>query len=744
MIGQTISHYKILEKLGEGGMGVVYKAEDIKLKRIVALKFFPTDFNSAEEEQTRFLREAQAAAVLNHPNICTIHAIEEHEGRSFIDMEWVDGVTLRENIPFQSIDEAVSFAIQIANGLHEAHSNGIVHRDVKAENIMIDAKNQAKVMDFGVARLKGARRLTKVNASIGTIAYMAPEQIRGKEADPRSDIFAFGILLSEMLTGHRPFRGEHDTAMMYSVLHEEPVPLSTYRSDAPEEIQHVINKALEKNPDDRYQTLLELCEDLGTPSAAKVPAAATQAPQEKAIVVLPFENMSSDKENEYFSDGLTEELIADLSKIKSLRVISRTSAMTLKGTDLDIGTIGRQLNVRYVLEGSVRKAENAVRITAQLIDVATDNHLWAEKYQGTLDDIFDMQENVSRSIVEALKVNLSPEENKRIGEREIPNVHAYECYLKARQEILLYKGEGLERAHKLLKDALRIVGENALLNAGIGYVYWQFVNAGIRADTEYLDIAERYADKVFKMDPESHHGHRLLGLINAARGNPAEAVANLKKALAADPNDPDTLGWLGLLYGFYGNVSAGLPLCEKLLEIDPLTPVTHVDMSFMPWFEGRFDEAAERARKAYELAREHPVFGFMYGLCLACGGHLDEAYTILEEVEHDQSAGFFCSLSRFIRNALQGNKAAALRSVTHDMSRTAKNDMQYSAHMAGCYALINEPDKALKWLANAVERGFINHPFLSRIDPFLKNLHGDERFETLMADVKKRWEAFET
>jgi non-specific serine/threonine protein kinase len=739
MIGQTVAHYKILEKLGEGGMGVVYKAEDTKLKRFVALKFFPPDFDPASKEQSRFLHEAQAAAILNHPNICTIHAIEDHKGRPFIDMEFVDGVTLRDRIPVQDTAEAVSYATQIARGLHEAHSKGIVHRDVKAENIMLDSKNQIKVMDFGVAKLKGARKLTRDHATVGTVAYMAPEMIQGGEADPRSDIFSFGVLFFEMLTGHRPFRGEHDTAMMYSVLHEDPISLSTYRSDVPADIQEVINKALRKDPVQRYQTFHELLGelDMSPPQPALIPVT-----QEKSIVVLPFENMSSDRENEYFSDGLTEELIADLSKVNSLRVISRTSAMRLKGSNKDIRTIGGELNVQYVLEGSVRKAGNAVRITAQLIEASTDNHLWADKYSGTLDDIFDMQENVSRSIVEALKVSLSPEEERRIAEREIPNVHAYECYLKARKEILSFTEAGLENAYKLLRDGIKIVGENVLLNAGIAFVYWQFVNAGLRANKQYLDIAESYVEKVFELDPESHHGFRLAGLINAARGNPAEAVRNLKKALAGDPNDPDTLGWLGVLYGFYGRVSAGRPLSEKSVRIDPLTPISHSNTAILLWLEGRFDDAAEQIRRAYEM-HKGSAFGFVYGHLLALQGRRDEAYPVLEYVEQDKSEDFFSSLSAFLRNALQGNRGKALQTVTHEMNKAAKNDLHYSTYMAECYALIKEKDKALKWLESAIDRGFINYPFLSRIDPFLENLRGDERFEKLMEDVERRWKAFE-
>ncbi|MDH3215420.1 MAG: protein kinase [Candidatus Krumholzibacteria bacterium] len=739
MIGQTISHYKILDKLGEGGMGVVYKAEDLNLKRLVALKFLPA---RTGDDPLRFLQEARAVANLNHPNICSVHSVEEVDEHQFIDMELVDGVTLRDAVPIESIDEVLSYAAQIASALNEAHSKQIVHRDVKAENIMIDAKRRIKVMDFGVAKLKGELRMTHTSATIGTVGYMAPEQIHGGEADPRSDIFSFGILLFEMLTGKRPFRGEHESAMMYSILHEDPLPVDTYREHVPVKIQQIIGKTLEKEPARRYQSFSDVLDDLQAVSADGVDV---KPKHENSIVVLPFENMSSDKENEYFSDGLTEEIITDLSRVQSMRVISRTSAMKFKSTDKDVVTISRELNVHYVLEGSVRKSGNAVRITAQLIDALTDGHIWAEKYSGTLEDIFDIQENVSRAIVDALKVNLSPEEDERIARREIPNVHAYECYLKARRHILLYTADGLEHAYKLLRNGLKLVGDNVLLYAGISYVYWQFVKAGIRSDKEYLDIAERYAEKIFAIDPESHHGYRLMGLINAVRGNPSATVRNLKRALAVDPNDPDTVGWLGLLYGFYGKGEAGLPLTKRLQKIDPLTPTTQFNMAFHYWFEGQFQSAAEAARRGYEMHEgQHPAFGFFYGYLLACQDRFEEAYPVLDFVAQEASEDFFRSISSFLKHALQKNRGRALQSVTNELNRTAKNDLQYSAHMAECYSLIGEKDKAIKWLTNAVNKGFINHPFLASIDPFFKNLRGGERFNRLMQDVKRKWETFET
>jgi len=454
MIGKIISHYKIISTLGSGGMGEVFLADDTKLDRKVALKFLPSDYTSDKETNTRFKREAKAAAKLNHPNIITVHEIGEHDDKTYIAMEYVEGLSLREKItcvgakhsdedmqesrkidsgnasPLQT-SEIIDIASQICEGLSSAHKTGIVHRDIKPENILIDKSGRVKILDFGLAMVKGASKLTTDASTIGTLKYMSPEQYKNKEIDDRSDIFSFGIILFEMVTGELPFQGDYQAAIMYSVVNEEPKSIKSLRQDTPQNLEQIVNKALKKDPANRFQSMKEIMKEL-----KKVPTIDTkESVTEKSIVVLPFEDMSPGKDNEYFSDGLTEEIITDLSHIHDLLVISRSSAMTFKGTKQTIPEIVKKVNVRYVLEGSVRKAGNSLRITAQLIDATTDAHLWAEKYSGTLDDVFDIQEKVSRSIVDALKVKLSPKEKKQIAERPIDNVQAYECYLRAMREM---------------------------------------------------------------------------------------------------------------------------------------------------------------------------------------------------------------------------------------------------------------------------------------------------------------------
>jgi serine/threonine protein kinase len=469
MIGKTINHYKILEVIGSGGMAVVYKAEDIKLKRLVALKFLPPLMTVNKETRKRFITEARSASALDHPNICTIHEIDETDDRQmFIAMNFYEGETLNHKISRGPLDipEAVNIAIQTGQGLSKAHEKGIIHRDIKPGNIMITSDNVVKILDFGLAKLPDHTAFTRTGTMLGTVAYMSPQQAGGEKVDHRTDIWSLGVLLFEMLSGCPPFQGDNEQAVVYAILNKDPKPLTSFRKDVPEYIEKVIHKALVKDVENRYQSIQELVKDLTAKSAPEIELPAP----ENSIVVLPFKDFSEEKENEYFSDGLTEEIITDLSKVKNLLVISRGSAMTFKDTDKKIKEIGKELNVQYALEGSVRKSGNKLRIHAQLIKTKNDTHIWAEKYSGTLEDVFDIQEKVSRSIVDALQLKLSPEEEQKMTKRPIKNVQAYECYLRARQESWLFTPDALKRAIGYLQNGLEIIGENALLYAGMGYV----------------------------------------------------------------------------------------------------------------------------------------------------------------------------------------------------------------------------------------------------------------------------------
>src|SRR5438309_1828062 len=416
MIGRTISHYKILEKLGEGGMGVVYRAEDLKLHRTVAIKFLPTEPTVQGEARDRFMREARSASGLNHPNICTIYEIDEADGEIFIVMEYIEGQSLRKAIEAGPLPilEVIKLGLNIAEGLRAAHAKGIVHRDIKPENIIITNGGSAKIADFGLARSTEQTQQPESAQASGTLAYMAPEQLQGNHVDHLADIWSLGIVLYETATGRRPFSGDYDQATMYAIAHERPKPASSIRPDIPAALEKIVERCLEKKPVLRYQDADSLLEDLRRIEHEMIDprVAAT-----KSIAILPFADISPEQDNKYFSDGLTEEIITSLSRLRNVKVISRTSVMHYERSGKGMKQIAAELGVQYVLEGSVRKSGSDIRITTQLIDAAQDASLWAEKYSGTMDQIFDFQENVAARIAKALKMRLTPVERRNLKRR---------------------------------------------------------------------------------------------------------------------------------------------------------------------------------------------------------------------------------------------------------------------------------------------------------------------------------------
>jgi serine/threonine protein kinase/lipoprotein NlpI len=731
--------YRIIEKLGEGGMGVVYKAKDMRLDRTVALKFLPPELTSNKEAKKRFIQEAKTAAALNHPQICTIYEIDETDDQTFISMEYIEGRSLKDKLQDgpMDVDEAQDIFIQVAQGLREAHEKGIVHRDIKPANIMVKRKGQTKITDFGLAKLSWGVDLTKPSTIMGTVAYMSPEQARGEQVDHRTDIWSLGAMLYEMLSGKRPFKKSHEQALIHSILNEEPKPIAEIRADIPIHMDRTIRKALEKDTRTRYQSIQELMEDLKTSASITFPKA------EKSIVVLPFDDMSPNRDNEYFSDGLTEEIISDLSSIQSLRVISRTSSMMLKGTKKSMKTIGRELDVQYVLEGSVRKAGNNLRITAQLIDAVSDAHLWAEKYSGTLDDVFDIQEKVSRSIVNALKLKLSTEEDRKISERPIENIRAYECYLKAMQDAWAFTKEGLEKASQLLQNGLKIVGDNVLLYEGMGIINLFYVAGGIILEQSYLDETKEYARKIFTLDPEHAGGHYLLGMTAYKVGDYKTGLKHCKKAYSINPNHTMNLVSLIIIYSEIGRFSLATQFSKRLLEIDPLNSYTYSMLGWKFTMEGRFEDALSAHKKAVELEPENVFYLFCYGQSLAYNNQLKEACVVFEKLQQsaDIASSFYATAS-IHKYSLLGEKTKALESINPKLEEHLEWDTELPWWLADSYAMIGEKQKAFEMLEYATSRGFINYPFLNEYDPLLENIRGEERFKKLMERVKHEWENF--
>jgi len=779
MIGKTISHYRILEELGRGGMGVVYKAEDTKLKRTVALKFLPPELTRDKEAKERFIHEAQAASALEHNNICNIHEIDETEdGQTFIVMACYEGETLKEMIkrgPLK-IEKALDIATQVAKGLHEAHEKGIVHRDIKPGNIMVTEKGQAKIMDFGLAKLAGQVRVTKTGTTVGTVAYMSPEQARGEEVDHRTDIWSYGVVLYEMTTGQLPFRGDYDQAVVYSILNEEPEPLTSVRQDVPNYLEQIVIKALEKDQSCRYQNIQELFQDLETSPALSF----TPPQQEKSIVVLPFDNISPDKGNEYFSDGLTDEIITDLSQVHELRVISRNSAMMFKGTRKATKSIGRELNVQYVLEGSVRKAGSNLRITAQLIDATDDAHLWAEKYSGTLDDVFDIQEKVSRSIVDALKLKLTPAQKERLEKKPTENLTAYDYYLKGRDYYYRYHKQDNENAIRLFKKALGLDPDYTLAYAGLGDAYAQRVQKFGFARS-WLDSAVDVNKKSISIDPNCAEAHKALGLAYFGKGWLHKALQVYRRAVELNPNYNPAVSNLGHTHYWMGEYEEALKWTKKAVALNPTFAPSYwiVGLVYMGlekyakaelWFnkalelqpdfinaygglinmylaQGKYDQASAHSRRILSIGPEDVKALSWAGNTELASGNYVQAKQYYEKAMEIYSTGLgeltdvslTTHLAYIYWKTDQEEEARRMFSQSLDLAQKLLEQGNESwvipYNIAAINAIQGNKKEAYLWLQKAIDAGW-RHYRIGSIDPLLENLHNDEQFKQMMAEVK--------
>jgi len=744
--------YRIIKEIGRGGMGEVYLALDTTLGRKVALKILPPEFSSDKDRLKRFQKEAKAASALSHPNIAHIYEIGAEREHHFISMEYIEGRTVSAEIADGPLEtgKLLEMAIQIADALHEAHAKGIIHRDIKPENIVLAVSGRPVILDFGLAKVLPPDDLAEVatlsvtvpGAVFGTVPYMSPEQVRGLDVDHRTDLFSFGVLLYEMATGRPAFARQTTAETIEQILLHQPEAVARFNYSVPAELDRIIRKCLEKDREGRYQSAQEILIDLRRlQSDLRSPEAVAVDGSKPSIVVLPFEDFSPAKDNEYFSAGLTDEIITDLSQIEQLRVISRTSAMALKGKARNVKTIARELNVKYVLQGSVRKAGNKLRITAQLVDAVDDTLLWATKLNGTLNQVFDIQEEVSRAVLQAFNVRLTPEQNKGLVDRPIQDPHAYESYLRARYAIWSWTPDAFAEAERDLQKSLELQGENELLYATLGWVRVMSVEAGLQNE-EFLEKAEECSRAVLRLSPVSPYASSLQGVIEYKRGNIQAAVVHLKRANMLIKNNPEILGSLSYCYCLAGRQSIARPLVENLLQVDPLTGMNYAVRGFLEFLDGRPDRAIDYYRKAFELGRGIPVLSLFLAWILAADGQKAEAGKVIDMLKAKAGETLFSRFGEILNFALQGNRDGMLAALTPEIQEAARQVEYFSRLLADCCALVGADAEAIHWLENDIRLGFFNYPFLSR-SPFLSELKGNRQFDKILERARFLWTHFQ-
>jgi len=745
MIGTTVSRYRILSKLGGGGMGVVYEAEDTALGRHVAIKFLPEGTASSHDALERFQREARAASALDHPHICVVHDVGTHEGQPYLVMERLQGQTLKHLIGSRGVpaDEVARLGEQIADALDAAHRAGIVHRDLKPSNLFVTARGDAKILDFGLAKMTLPQpsgpvtpdgttlldqRLTQSGATLGTVAYMSPEQAKGKAVDARSDLFSLGVVLYEMATGRLPFEGESAAELFAAILDKEPVPPQEVNPELPTRLEEVILKALEKDPALRYQTAAGLRGDLlrlqrdasidpatnalaswarrgrlsskgrGLPSSRPGPGADAVADiadvREHSIAVLPFTNLSSEKEQEYFSDGISEELLNLLAKIPQLQVTARASSFAFKGKEIGVREIARRLHVAHVMEGSVQKAGDKVRITAELVDAATETQLWSKSYDRTLDDVFAIQDEIAGKVVKELEVKLLGAAPKV----RTTDPRAYALYLQAKELGRLLTAEAIAKSDALLRQALAIdplytpAWDGLARNFNVEAVY------GFLPRQEGYTRAREAAEKALTIDAGYASAYATLGWIAMYGDNDfAGAAERFECALALDPANLDSLRNAASFLQALGRLDEALALKEAVARRDPVNLTALANLGIARRLAGRYDEAIESFRTVLSLSPGQPGAHFGLGVALLFKGDAAAAFAEIEQEPGPSRWGEIGLPMVYFALGKREESDAALAELVRNQERDSAYDIAYVCAFRG------EADKAFEWLEKEFE-----------------------------------------
>jgi len=811
MIGTTVSRYKILSKLGGGGMGVVYEAEDSELGRRVAIKFLPEGTASSSDVLERFKREARAASALDHPHICTVFDVGTHEGQPFLVMERLRGQTLKHVIGSRGmpVDEVVKLGEQIADALDAAHRAGIVHRDLKPANLFVTDRGDAKVLDFGLAKMGGSdatgpvtadgptieqQHLTEAGTTLGTVAYMSPEQARGQAVDARSDLFSLGVVLYEMATGQLPFQGQSTADFFAAILRTEPRSPRDLDPEIPARLEEVVLKALEKDPALRYQTAAGLRGDLlrlrrdasgasragapatsdrddklslrktdfagsrrglwlgvgaiavvaavgigwfatrgsspggaqaaGAAGAGAVPPASVAAAPEKSIAVLPFVNMSSDKDQEFFSDGISEELLNLLAKIPELKVTARTSSFSFKGKNVEIPEIARQLGVAHVLEGSVRKSGDQVRITAQLIHAADGFHLWSETYDRKLDDVFKVQDEIAAKVVAELKVTLLGAAPKA----RTTDPKAYALYLQAKELGRQRTAEALAKSDALDEQVLAIDPRYVPAWVHLAAIFTEKSNLGVLPYKEGLARAREAAEKALAIDPDYAPAHGILGYLDGFY-DPAGAAQHLERALELDPTNLGVLGDSAGLLGNLGRFDGYLAVMEAVVHRDPVNVTRLFGLGIAQIFTGRYESAIASFRTILNLS---PGMGGAHYYLSVARLQKGDGQAALAEIEQETTEVWRMIGLPMAYHALgrKPDSDAALAALI------TKYEKDYSFNIAYVHAFRGDADKAFEWLDKAVEYG---DPGISEIllERLFDNIRSDPRWLPFLRKIGK-------